>query len=231
MALKLYMHPLAAYCHKVLIALYESGTSFVPQNVDLGNATERAAFAALWPTAKMPLLYDEDRSRFIPETSIIIEYLDRHYPGRARLLPTDADARLEARLWDRMFDLYVMTPMQQIVADRLRPERERDARNVAEARSTLGMAYDMIERHVKDNTWAAGDAFTVADCAAAPALFYASIVAPFPQTHVQLAAYFERLLQRPSVARTIDEARPYFPSFPFRDSMPARFLAGATTVG
>jgi glutathione S-transferase len=231
MALKLYMHPLASYCHKVLIALYENDTPFVAHNVDLGNASERAAFAALWPTAKMPLLHDEHRSRVIPETSIIIEYLDRHYPGKKPLLPSDADARLEARLWDRMFDLYVMTPMQQIVADRLRPEGERDSRNVAEALSGLSLAYDMIERHMSNKTWAIGDAFTIADCAAAPALFYAAIVAPFPQTHVQLAAYFERLMQRRSVVRTIDEARPYFQFFPFKDSMPARFLADTSTVG
>jgi glutathione S-transferase len=225
-ALKLYMHPLASYCHKVLIALYENDTTFIAHNVDLGDASERAAFAALWPTAKIPLLQDEHRSRVVPETSIIIEYLDRHYPGSKALLPPDTDARLEARLWDRLFDLYVMTPMQQIVADRLRPESERDERNVAEALSGLSLAYDMIERQVSNKTWATGEAFTIADCAAAPALFYAAIIAPFPQTHVQLAAYFERLMQRPSVARTIDEARPYFKFFPFKDSMPARFFAG-----
>jgi glutathione S-transferase len=223
MTLKLYMHPLSSYCHKVLIALYENGTTFAAHSVNLGDEQERADFAALWPTAKIPLLHDEKHSRIVPETSIIIEYLDRHYPSKRPLLPDDADARLEARLWDRVFDLYVMTPMQQIVANRLRPESERNARNVAEAMSTLSMAYDMIERHMRDKTWAAGDAFTIADCAATPALFYAGIVAPFPQTHVHLAAYFERLLQRPSVIRTIDKARPYFRFFPFKDSMPARF--------
>jgi glutathione S-transferase len=230
MALKLYLHPLASYCHKVLIALYESGTPFTPQIVDLGDPDERARFAALWPTAKIPLLQDEERARIIPETTIIIEYLDRHYPGSRPLLPTNEDARLEARLWDRLFDTYVMTPMQQIVANRLRPEGERDARNVAEAESTLRLAYDMIERQMADKPWAAGAAFSIADCAAAPALFYAAIIVPLPQSHVHLAAYFERLMQRPSVARTIVEARPYFQFFPFKDSMPARFLGNASST-
>lgn len=230
MALKLYMHPLASYCHQVLIALYENDTPFTPQIVDLADQDARAAFVALWPTAKMPLLHDDECARIIPETTIIIEYLDRHYPGGHPLLPTSADARLEARLWDRLFDLYVMTPMQRIVANRIRPDSERDARGAAEAASTLTMAYDMIERQMAERPWAAGAAFSIADCAAAPALFYAAIVVPFPQSHVHLAAYFERLMQRPSVTRTIDEARPYFQFFPFKDSMPARFLANASSA-
>jgi glutathione S-transferase len=229
MALKLYMHPLASYCHKVLIALYENGTPFTPQIVDLGDQDERADFVALWPTAKIPLLQDEERARIIPETTIIIEYLDRHYPGGHPLLPMNEDARLEARLWDRLFDFYVMTPMQQIVANRRRPDDERDARGAAEAESTLTLAYDMIERHMAERPWAAGAAFSIADCAAAPALFYATIIVPLPQSHVHLAAYFERLMRRPSVARTIAEARPYFHFFPFKDSMPARFLADASS--
>lgn len=226
MALTLYSHPLASYCHKVLIALYENGTPFTAHYVDLGDAQERAAFAAVWPTAKMPLLHDRARDRIVPETSIIIEYLDSHYAGPQRLLPLDEDARLEARLWDRLFDAYVMTPMQQIVANRLRPEGERDARGVAEAASTLRMAYELIDKHMKSRRWAAGESFSIADCAAAPALFYASIVEPLASDHVQLRGYFERLLARPSIARTIAEARPYFHSFPFKDSMPARFLSG-----
>lgn len=246
MALKLYMHPLASYCHKVLIALYESGAPFTPEIVDLGDPEAKARFAALWPTAKIPLLQDQDRGRIVPETAIQIEYLDQHYRGARPLLPSDADARLEARLWDRLFDSYVMTPMQQIVADRLRPEGERDPRGVAEARATLAMAYDMIERHFSADgstsrpasrpedqgalrtRWVVGNEFSIADCAAAPSLFYASILAPFPQSYVHLAAYFERLLQRPSVARTIDEARPYFRYFPYKDAMPARFLRPAS---
>lgn len=224
MSLILYTHPLASYCHKVLIALHENETPFTPHSVDLGDARARADFAALWPTAKIPLLEDTARKRVVPETSIMIEYLDRHYPGPRPLLPADDDARLEARLWDRLFDCYVMTPMQNIVANRLRGAAERDPRAVNEATATLQMAYDMIDRHMATRTWAAGGAFSLADCAAAPALFYASTLVPFEATHAQLAAYFERLVTRVSVARTIDEARPYFHFYPFRDSIPARFL-------
>jgi glutathione S-transferase len=230
MALILHMHPLASYCHKVLIALYENETPFTPRIVDLGDAQARADFAALWPTAKIPLLQDTARARIVPETSIMIEYLDRHYPGRKPLLPADADARLEARLWDRLFDSYVMTPTQNIVANRLRSESERDPRSVSEATATLHMAYDLIERHMAFRQWAAGDAFSLADCAASPALFYASIIVPFAPTHVHLAAYFDRLMSRPSVARTITEARPYFHYFPFNSSIPARFLASASSA-
>ena len=225
MALTLYMHPLASYCWKVLISLYENDTPFTPHVVNLGDPDAKAAFVALWPTAKIPLLQDTTHACVVPETSIIIEYVDRRYPGGKPLLPVEEDARLEARLWDRLFDAYVMTPMQDIVANRLRPENERDPRRVSEAESTLRMAYDMIETHVGRRTWAAGEAFSIADCAAAPALFYASILVPFAASQVHLIEYFERLLERPSIERTIEEARPYFQYFPFKHAMPARFLA------
>jgi glutathione S-transferase len=224
MSLKLHLHPLASYCHKVLIALYENDTPFIAEIVNLGDPNAKARFTQLWPTAKIPLLEDQQNNRVVPETSIIIEYLDRNFPGRTPLLPTSADACLEARLWDRMFDLYVMAPMQQIVANRLRPEKERDQRGVDEATAALLSAYEMIERHMTQRRWAIGDAFSIADCAAAPALFYSSIIVPFPSALTQLAAYFERLIARPSVARTINEAKPYFQYFPFIESMPARFL-------
>jgi glutathione S-transferase len=224
-ALTLYMHPLASYCWKTLIALYENETPFTPHIVNLGDPSVKAAFVALWPTARIPLLQDTTHARIVPETSIIIEYLDRRYPGLRPLLPVEEDARLQARLWDRIFDAYVMTPMQDIVANRLRPENERDPRRVSEAVSTLRMAYDMIETHIGRRAWAAGEAFSIADCAAAPALFYASILVPFAASQLHLVKYFERLLERPSIARTIEEARPYFQYFPFKDAMPARFLA------
>lgn len=227
MALTLYSHPLASYCWKVLIALYENDTQFTHHIVDLGDPSAKAAFVALWPTAKIPLLEDSGRGRIVPETSIIIEYLDSHYSRGTPLLPLETDARLEARLWDRLFESYVMTPMQAIVANRLRPEHERDPRGVSEAEATLHMAYALIETHLAEREWAAGNTFTLADCTAAPSLFYASILVPFATEHIRLAAYFERLLARPSVVRTIDEARPYFQYFPFKDSMPARFLAKA----
>jgi glutathione S-transferase len=222
MALTLYFHPLSSFCHKVLIALYESETPFIGQVVDFGDKTAAAAFLELWPTGKIPLLRDGDRT--VPETTIIIEYLEQHYPGVRPLLPQDRTVRLEARLWDRLFDLYVMVPMQKVVGDRLRADGQRDPRGVADAISTLRMAYDMIERGIADRAWAAGDAFSIADCAAAPALFYASIAEPFRQSHTRLAAYFEQLIRRPSINRTLAEARPFFQFFPLKDSIPARFL-------
>lgn len=224
MALTLYFHPLSSFCHKVLIALYENATPFTGHLLDLGDPHAKAAFLDLWPTGKIPLLRDERNDRIVPETSIIIEYCDHHYPGARPLLPQEESMRLEARLWDRLFDLYVMVPMQKIVGDRLRTGQERDPRGVADAKSMLNMAYDMIERRMPNSPWAAGEGFSIADCAAAPALFYAAIVSPFPQSHTKLAAYFERLMDRPSVKRTLAEARPYFKFFPFKDSMPARFL-------
>lgn len=222
MPLTLHYHPLSSYCWKVLIALYENGAPFEPRLVNLGDPAARAAYAALWPTAKIPLLVDGDR--VVPETSIQIEYLDHHHPGRVRLLPADFEAQLEVRLWDRLFDCYVMTPMQRFIAQQLRPEGERDAATLTGTVDELGLAYDLIESRLGNRTWAAGEAFSMADCAAAPALFYAAIVRPFGPGHERLAAYFERLLARPSVWRCIVEARPVFQYYPLRHALPARFL-------
>jgi glutathione S-transferase len=174
---------------------------------------------------KIPVLHDEVSNRSIPETTIIIEYLDRHYRGPLAFFPEDEAQNLDARLWDRFFDFYIQLPMQKIVTDRLRPAGEGDRRGVSDAKDSLATAYRMIEHRMADRTWAAGESFSIADCAAAPALFYAGIIVPFPATHGHLAAYFERLLARPSFRRVIAEARPYFELFPFRDSIPQRFLA------
>lgn len=231
MALTLYLHPLSSYCQKVLIALYENQTPFNPQLVNLGDSKERAAFTALWPTAKIPLLLDDAAARIVPETSIMIEYLQRHYPGAQPLLPADQEARLQARLWDRLFDLYVMTPMQKIVATRLgEATAQATTQAIAEATATLKTSYDMIERQMADKTWVAGESFSIADCAAAPALFFASMVAPFPDSQPHLAAYFERLMGRASVKRAIAEARPYFHFFPFKECIPARFLSDQSSA-
>lgn len=224
MSLKLYSHPLASYCHKVLIALYENQTPFQAMHVDLGDVQSRDAFLAVWPMGKMPVLVDERAGRMVPESSVIIEYLGHRYPGAAPLLPDDRDALLEVRLWDRLFDSYVMSPMQAIVAQHLRPEAQRDAHVTSSSRETLDVAYELIERQLADKQWAAGDTFTMADCAAAPALFYASIVHPFPAGCRRLADYYERLMTRPSVARVLKEARPYFEMFPLKSDIPARFL-------
>lgn len=223
MALTLHHHPLSSYCWKVQIALYENGTPFEARMVNLGDPAAREAYADLWPTAKIPLLVDGDR--VLPETSLQIEYLDRHHPGRQRLLPEDFDAQLEVRLWDRVFDLYVMTPMQRFIAQQLRPEAERDAATLSACVDELGRAYDLIESRLGERNWAAGDSFSMADCAAAPALFYAAVVRPFSPRHGRLAAYFERLLARPSVWRAIVEARPFFQYYPLRHALAARFLA------
>jgi glutathione S-transferase len=223
MTLALYYHPLASFCHKVLIALYESGAPFEARMVDFGNEEASAAFLALWPVGKIPVLRDEARDRTIPETSIIIEYLVQHAPGAAPLIPADPDLAREARLWDRFFDLYVSVPMQKIVIDTFRPAGANDPRGVAEARSMLAMAYGMIERQMAGRTWAAGESFTMADCSAAPALFYSRTLVPFGGSHPNTAAYFERLVERPSFARTLKEAQPYFKNYPFSDAVERRF--------
>lgn len=224
MTLTLYQHPLASFCHKVLIALYENGTPFESSLVDLLDPEGAARFAALWPVGKMPVLTDSARDVVMPETSVIIEYLDRHYPGDQRLIPDDPDEALQVRLWDRFFDLYVHVPMQKIVTDTLRAPAENDHRGVADARATLGVAYGMADKHFAENTFAAGTAFSLADCAATPALFYGGIVEPFDEKYPHLSAYFERLLERPSVRRVLAEARPYFHMFPYKNLMPARFF-------
>ncbi len=227
MALTLHYHPLSSYCHKVLIALYENGTPFEKHLVDFGDENSRSEFLALWPTGKIPLLCDSARDKTIPETSIMVEYLDRHYPGAHSLFPADDALCLEARLWDRLFDLYVMTPMQAAVSQRLRPEAERDPKSVSDAVATLKMAYGMIERQLAGKTWAIGKDFGIADCAAAPSLFFAEAVTEIPASHAKLRAYFERLIGRPSISRVIDEARPFFQYFPLKDALPARFALGA----
>jgi glutathione S-transferase len=169
MSLTLYSHPLASFCHKVLIALYENGTPFHAETVDLGNPGSAAAHMERWPVGKMPVLHDSTAGRTIPETSIIIEYLQEAYAGPLRLLPDEPDARLETRLWDRFFDLYVNVPMAKIVTDRIRPEGQSDPFGVDEARATLTTAYAMIEKRMAGRDWVVSDDFTLADCAAAPA--------------------------------------------------------------
>jgi glutathione S-transferase len=213
MMLTLHFHPLSSYCQKVLIALYEAGTPFAKQSVDLGDPAEAAAFRGLWPMGRFPVLVDERRGETIPESSIIIEYLDRHYPGGAPMLPEDPDLRLKVRLLDRFLDSFVMTPMQKIVGDHIRQPDARDPQGVAEARALLGKAYQWIEGELAGRTWAAGDAFTMADCAAAPALFYADLVEPV-DGFGNVAAYLARLRARPSFARAVDEARPWRRFFP-----------------
>ncbi|MDM0106327.1 glutathione S-transferase family protein [Variovorax sp. J22R24] len=222
-SLTLHYHPLSSYCQKVLIAVDMLGIEVDKRLLNLSDPEERAAYLALVPTGKMPLLVDQGRP--VPESSIIIEHLQRHHarPGRT-LIPQDPDAALDVRLWDRLFDVYVMTPMQALTADLLRPEGDRDSLGVARAREGLSSAYAFMDRHLEGRTWMAGDAFSMAECAAAPALFYAVTYVPFLPQQVHLAAFFERLMGHPSVARTIDQARPYFKFYPGRGGLSRRFF-------
>jgi glutathione S-transferase len=214
MSLKLYFHPLSSFSWKVLIALYENGTPFDPRVVDLGNASSAAEFKKIWPIGKFPVLRDEAMDRTVPESSIIIEYLDRHYPGGTRLLPADPDLARQTRMRDRFFDLYMNVPMGKVVTDRLRPAGQHDAYGVEQAKAQLQTALGMVDGDMATKTWAIGDAFGMADCAAAPALYYANLVTPFDRTHSNAAAYLDRLLSRPSFARAVKEAEPYRALFP-----------------
>jgi glutathione S-transferase len=209
---QLYFHPFASFCQKVLIALYENGTPFEPHLVDLGDPASRDAFLAIWPVGRMPVLVDRAANRTIPESSIIIEYLDRHYPGSMPLIPSEFDQALETRLQDRFFDLQVSEPMQKIVIDRIRPKGQGDRHGVEAAKASLLTAYNLLDRQMATRTWAAGEAFSMADCSAAPALFYADWVVPI--THAHVRAYLDRLMNRPSFARAVEEARPYRGLFP-----------------
>jgi glutathione S-transferase len=214
MDLKFYFHPLASYCQKVLVALYENATPFEPRFVDLAKAAERAALQALWPLGKFPVLRDEAKNRTLPESTIIIEYLATHYPGKTELLPADRDLALQTRLRDRFYDLHVHEHMQKIVGDKLRPAEKKDPYGVEQAKDSLRAAYAMIEKELRGRTWSIGESFSMADCAAAPALFYANLVVPFGAAHPHAAAYLARLVERPSFARVIREAKPYFHLFP-----------------
>src|SRR6478735_3573459 len=203
MSLTLHFHPLASYCHKVLIALYENDTPFTPNMVDLSIESERAALLKLWPIGKFPVLADDARDQIIPESTVIIEYLDRHFPGRTRFMPADVDRAWQTRLHDRFYDLYVHEPMQKIVGDRLRPDGKKDPHGVEEARARLQTSYRMIDREMAARTWAMGDAFSLADCAAAPALFYANEVFPIDERQAHVSAYLDRLKARPSYERVL----------------------------
>ena len=213
MSLTLHFHPLSSFCWKVLIALYENDIPFTPKLVDLGNQAERAALRKLWPIGKFPVLRDEARNQTVPESSIIIEYLDRHCPGRTRFIPEDPELARQTRLRDRFYDLYVHLPMQKIMGDRLRPADNKDPNGVEEARAQLRTSYGMIEQQMSNGGWAMGGDFSLADCAALPPLFYGNMVEPFGDNK-GVTAYFERLKARPSVARVIREAEPYFKMVP-----------------
>lgn len=212
MSLAFYGHPFSSYCQKVLVALYENDTPFEFRLLSMEDDDTGCAFAALWPLRRMPVLVDDGRT--VVESSIAIEHLDLHRPGPVRLLPRDPAAALEARMLDRVFDNYIQTPMQRIVFEALRPADARDPFGVDQARALLDTAYAWLDDTLAGREWAAGDGFGLADCAAAPALFYADWVHPIPPAQANLRSYRQRLLARPSFARAVDEARPYRSLFP-----------------
>ena len=212
MALTLYAHPFSSYCQKVLIALYENDIPFTMRVLDPSNPQVTAEWEALWPIKRMPVLVDADRP--VMEASIIIEHLGLHHPGQVRLIPEDARAALPVRMMDRFFDNYISTPMQKLVFDSIRTAENRDRQGVAEAKGMLERAYGWLEGALAGREWAAGNAFSLADCSAAPALFYSDWAHPIGETFTQVRAYRRRLLARPSFARAVNEARPYRSFFP-----------------
>jgi glutathione S-transferase len=209
--LALYAHPFSSYSQKVLVALYENATPFTFRMLDPGDAQVMGELEALWPFKRFPVLVDGGRT--VVESSIIIEHLGVHHPGSVRLIPQDAPAALEVRMMDRFFDTYVMTPMQKIVFDSIRAPENRDRQGVADARATLDTAYRWLDGALAGREWAGGE-FSLADCAAAPSLFYADWVQPIGERFANVIVYRQRLLRRPSFARAVDEARPYRPLFP-----------------
>ena len=214
MSLTLYFHPLSSFCQKALVALYENDTPFERHVVDLMDPEQAAAFKAIWPIRKFPVIRDGRTGETIAESTIIIEYLDRHYPGATRFLSDDADAPRRIRMADRFLDLYIHMQMQKVVVDRLRPADKRDPLGVEQARERMRTALGMLDKDMQGRTWAIGDAFTLADCSAAPALYYANLVMPLEGAYPNAAAYLGRLMQRPSFARAVKEADPYRHMFP-----------------
>jgi glutathione S-transferase len=194
------------------MAFYEAGVPFVSRFTDLGKEEDRNRLYALSPLGKFPLLVDKVASEVIPESTIIIEYLAQRFPKAAGLIPPDPRQALAVRAQDRFFDLYVHKQMQALISDRLRPADERDAYGVEQTLGVLRKSYAILERELEGRTWAVGETLTMADCAAAPALFYANKVCPLEGKN--LTAYHDRLVARPSYARVLAEAEPYFHMFP-----------------
>lgn len=213
MSPELFLHPLSSYCHKVLIALYENEVPFETKRVD--DPAVAREYERLSPLRKFPVLRDTSRGHVVLESTIIIEYLETHFPGRTKLIPADPDLAWQVRLQDRFFDNYLHTPMQKFAGDRLRPADKKDPYGVDEARATFIKALDRVNAEMADRTWATGEAFTMADCAAAPAIFYGNrFYGPFRDTHPNALAYLDRLMARPSYARALEEAKPFMHLLP-----------------
>jgi Glutathione S-transferase len=208
----LYAHPFSSYCQKVLIALYENEIPFTYRMLGPEDPAAMEELAAMWPVKRFPMLVDHGRPVF--EATIIIEYLGLRYPGPVKLVPEDAQEALEVRMMDRFFDNYISTPQQKCVFDSLRPEGKRDPSGVDDAKAMLETAYGWLDRRMAGRQWAAGPGFSLADCAAAPFLFYADWTHPIAEEFRNVRDYRSRLLARPSFARAVDEARPYRKYFP-----------------
>lgn len=208
----LYFHPFSSYCQKVLTALYENGTAFDTRMLGPDDPSAYQELIAMWPVKRFPVLVDDGKPVF--EATIIIEYMQLHYPGPVRLIPNDPDEALEIRMLDRFFDNYISTPQQKIVFNAIREEDKRDAYGVQDARDMLDAAYGWLDQRMEGREWAAGDRFSLADCAAAPFLFYADWSHEIGHRFANVRAYRSRLLARPSFARAVDEARPYRQLFP-----------------
>lgn len=213
MTLTLYHHPFSSFCQKALIALYENETAFTPKVIDLSDPTSRGELEQLWPFAKFPVLRDDRRGVTVPESSLIVGYLNQHYPGPTTFVPADVDAALRVHMLDRIIDSHLLLTVGKIVTDHFRSDDRHDPEGVEQAKSAILTAYAFLETELPGSGWAVGQGFTLADCAAAPALFYSNVVVPFGK-HRNLAAYYERLLTRPSFQRAIEAARPYRAAFP-----------------
>lgn len=212
MALQLYYHPFSSFCQKALIALYDNGVAFERKVLDGPESPAGRELAERWPMRRFPVLVDGDRT--VIESTCIIEYLGLYHPGPVRMIPEEPRAALETRFMDRFFDNYVAAPQMQIVFNAIRPEDARDPYGVQKAREMLDVSYAWLDKKMADREWAAGDRFSLADCGAAPFLFYADWTHPIPDRYANVRAYRNRLLRYPSFARAVDEARPYRGLFP-----------------
>lgn len=222
MTLTLYFHPFSSYCQKALIALYENATPFIPKVINLGDPASRAELTKVWPMSKFPVLRDDARGETIPESSVIVEYLARHYPGPVNLLPADPDAALKVRARDRFFDFYINDALTKVVVDHFRPPGKNDPHGVETAKQMMSSAYGILDGEMAGRTWSVGESFTMADCAAGPMLFYANLISPFG-AYPNIVRYYDRLAARPSFRRALMEAEPYCAGVPFEERYRAEF--------
>jgi glutathione S-transferase len=222
MTLTLYFHPFSSYCQKVVIALYENATPFTPKVINLGDPASAEELKKIWPIGKFPVLRDEARGETIPESSVIVEYLDRHYPGPAKLIPADPDAALKVRQRDRFLDFYINDALGKVVVDHFRPPGKNDPFGVEMATQMMVTAYGILETEMAGKTWGVAETFTMADCAAAPILFYANLISPFG-AYPNIMAYYDRLTARPSFRRALKEAEPFCKGVPFETGYRAEY--------